>query len=69
MSVTGDLSLHPLGKSVNDRRTDAVQTAGNLVTAAAELTACVQNGENNRQCRYSHLFMHGNGNTTSVITD
>ena len=46
-----------------------MQTAGNLVATAAELTACVQNGENNRQSRYTHFLVRCNRYTAAVITD
>ena len=44
VAVLGNLYLKPFGKRVNNRRTNAVKTAGNLVARAAELTACVEHG-------------------------
>ena len=44
-----------------------MQTARNLVTAAAELTACVENSEYNRNGRKSCFAVNADGNTTSVI--
>jgi hypothetical protein len=39
------LDVEPAGQRVDDRRADAVQTAGHLVAAAAELAAGMQLGE------------------------
>ena len=44
--VLGHLDLKPLGQGVDDGRADAVQTAGDLVAAAAELAAGVQDSQN-----------------------
>ena len=66
-AVLVNFNLQPLGKSVNNRRTDTVQTAGDLVASAAELTACVQNGINNLKCGLAGLFLNINGNTAAVI--
>ena len=44
-----------------------MQTARNLVTAAAELAACMENGEYNRNGRKSCFAVYADGNTTSVV--
>ncbi len=43
-AVALDLGGHPLGERVDGADTHAVQTARNLVSAAAELTACADHG-------------------------
>ena len=40
-----DLDLEPFGKRVDDRRTHAVQAAGYLIPAAAELAAGMEHGK------------------------
>ncbi len=67
MTVLADLNLKPFGKRINDRRTYAVQTSRNLITAAAEFTACVKNGKNNRNRRETFLLVNAYGNSSSVI--
>ena len=44
LSLSGNFHLEPLGQGVDDRRSDAVQTARHLIAAAAELAARVQHG-------------------------
>ena len=46
-----------------------MQTARNLVAAAAEFTAGVQNGQNNGQGGDTHFVVNCNGDSSSVITD
>ena len=41
-----NVHFQPFGKGVDDRKPDAVQTAGNFISAAAEFTAGVQFGQN-----------------------
>src|SRR5574344_1698091 len=38
------LGFHPFGQRINNRRTNAVQTARNLIASAAELAAGMENG-------------------------
>ena len=52
LTVT-DLYLKPLGKSVNNRCTDTVETAGDLISAAAELTAGMKHRKDNLKSRLS----------------
>ena len=49
------------------RRTNAVKSACYLISAAAELSACVENGINYRCSRYFLLWVYTCRNTTSVI--
>ena len=44
-----------------------MQTTGDLVAVAAELAAGVQNGENNLQCRNTHLRMDADRDAASVV--
>ena len=46
-----------------------MQTAGNLVSAVAELSACVKFCENNLNCRSSLCGVDACGDTTSVVGD
>ena len=62
-----NLDFEPLGKCVYNRRTYAVQTARNLVTASAEFSAGVENCEYNRYSRESCFAVDTDRNTTSVV--
>ena len=66
-AVFVNFNFKPLRKRVYNRRADAVKTARNLVSAAAELTACVKNGEYYLESAFTCLFLDVNGNTASVI--
>ena len=66
-AVFVNFNFKPLRKRVYNRRADAVKTARNLVSAAAELTACVKNGEYYLESAFACLFLDVNGNTASVI--
>ncbi len=68
MPVLGNFNFQPLGKRVYNGGTNAVQTAGNFIAAAAEFTARVQNSENNRYRRQSCFFVNAGGNSAPVIT-
>ena len=46
-----------------------MQTAGNLVAAAAELSAGVQNGQNNGNGRKTLLLVDADRDTAAVIAD
>ena len=67
IAVLEDLDFEPFGKRVNDGQADAVQTARNLVTAAAELTACVQLGKNDLNSRNALGMVNTRRNTAPVI--
>ncbi len=49
LALAPHLHLQPLGQGVDGRDADAVQAAGDLVAAAAELAARVQLGHHHRQ--------------------
>ena len=59
--------LEPFRQRVNNRSADAVQTAGYLISAAAELTACVQYRINNGRRRNTLLWVNARRDTASVI--
>ena len=62
-----NLDLQPLGKGVDNRSTDAVQTAGDLVPAAAELAAGVQHGKDNLKGALSGLLLNIDGDAAAVV--
>ncbi len=66
-SVFKDLDLQPLGEGVYDRRAHAMQAAGNLISAAAEFSSCVQDGEYDFDCREARLFLDIDRYAASVI--
>ena len=54
-------------RRIYNRRTDTVQTARYLVSAAAEFTAGVKNCKYNFDCRNTLLWVNTDRNTTTVI--
>ena len=62
-----DLNIKPFGKSIDDRCANAVETAGHLVSAAAEFTACVELGKYEIYCVSSGLVVNTNGDSSSVV--
>ena len=64
-----NLYLQPFAQGIYNTGTNAVQTAGYFISAAAELTAGMQHGKYHFKGRNTHLGMNTGGNTTSVITD
>ena len=67
LSIAADLNLQPLGKSIYNRCAYAVQTAGYLVSAAAELAARMQDRKYDLNRRKSGFFLSINRDTTTVI--
>ncbi len=67
MPLTADLNFKPFGQRVYDGRTHAVQAARNLIAAAAEFTARVQNRQYNCHRRQTLFLVHIHGNTASVV--
>lgn len=59
--------LKPFRKCIYNRRTYAVQTAGNLISASAELTACMKYRIYDSSRTYLFLRMNACRYTTSVI--
>ena len=69
LAVAVDLDLQPLGEGVHHRHADAVQTAGDLVGAAAELAAGVQHGHRHFDARLLHLGVDVDGDAPAVVGD
>ena len=61
------LDFEPLGQGVDDRRADAVQTARDLVCAAAEFAAGVEHREDDGDGRDTLLRMDTDGDSAAVI--
>ena len=59
----------PLAQSVDDGRAHAVQAAGDLITAAAELAAGMEHGIHDLQSRAPGLGLDVHGDTTAVVGD
>ena len=66
-SVLIDVDLHVLGERVDHRRADAVQTAGDLVAAAAELAARVQNRQADLDRGAADLRVNTDREAASVV--
>ena len=57
----------PFGKGVDNRRTNTMKTAGDLIAPAAEFAARVQNGIDNLQRRLSGLRLNVDGNAAAIV--
>ena len=68
-AVSSDLYDHVCGQRVNYRSTYSVESAGYLVSSAAELTAGVQLCVDDLNSRDSHLRMDVYRHSTSVVLD
>ena len=69
VAVAGDLDGELLRQRIDHRRPDAVEAAGDLVAAVAELSAGVEDGEHQGHRRD---FLHGvllDGNAAAVVGD
>ena len=69
LSLLVDLDLEPLAQRVDDRSADAVQAAGDLVAAAAELAAGVQHGEHDLEGAFAGLLLDVHGDAAAVVAD
>ena len=67
LAVPVYLHLEPLGQSVDDRCTDAVQTAGDLISPAAELAARVQYCEHDLKRALAGLLLNIDRDAAAVI--
>ena len=67
LAVTMDLDHQPLRQCVHHGCAHAVQTAGHLVAAAAELAAGVEHGVHHLQSGFSRLGLNVHGDTAAVI--
>src|SRR5258708_18906738 len=66
-AIALNFEFEKVGKSVDDRDTDAVETAGNFVGVAVEFSACVENGKHNFGGGALFRGMHVNGNAAAVV--
>ncbi len=67
IAVGVDVELEPLGERVDDRDADAVQAAGHLVAAAAELAAGVQHREDDLGRRLVVLLHDADRDAAPVV--
>ena len=67
MAVVSHLHLQPFGKGVHHAGAHAMETAGNLVAAAAELAAGMEDGEDHRHRRQPCLLLDTHRDTPAVI--
>ena len=68
-TVSFDARDHPLGETVDDGDTDAVQPARHFVAALAEFAARVEHRHHDFDCRQLLFGMHIDGNAASVVFD
>ena len=68
-AVALDLDHHLLGEGVDDRGAHAVQAAGDLVGLVVELSAGVQDGEDDLEGRDLLLGVLGHGDASAVVLD
>src|SRR6476620_6496233 len=69
LAVAPNLDLHPVGERVDDGRADAMETARDLVSAAAELASAVEDGHDYFEGRFVHLRMLVDRDTAPVVDD
>ena len=69
LPVALDSGDQPLGERVDDRDADAVEAAGDLVAALAELPAGVQLGQDDRQRGQALVFHHVHRDARAVVFD
>ena len=69
LAVALDLGLHPRAQGVDRADADAVQTAGDLVAAAAELAAGVQLGHDHRHRGHTGLLLDVHRDAGAVVLD
>ena len=67
LTAARNLDLEVFRQRVHDRGTHAVQTAGDLVAAAAELAARVQHRQHDRDRRKPQLFVQLDRDTATVV--
>ena len=69
LAVALDLGFHPCAQRVDGADADAVQTAGDLVAAAAKLAAGVQLGHDHRHGRHAGLLLDIDRDAGAVVFD
>ena len=68
-TVLFDRNLQPFGQCIHNGRTYPVKTAGNLISAIAELAPGMKHGKYHFNRRQPRLCINSNRDTTSVIRD
>ena len=69
LAVAAHLGHEPLGQRVHDRDADTMQAARDLVAVAAELSAGMELGEDDRQRRQSLVRHHVDGDAGAPVLD
>ena len=69
LPVLVNADLQPVGERVDHAGADAVQSAGDLVSAAAELAAGVEHGVHDLQSRLAGLLLYVDGYASAVVGD
>ena len=69
MPVLTDFDFEPVRQGVDDGGTDAVETAGDLVSATAELAACMEDGQNDRDRGNAQFLIDADGDASTVVAD
>ncbi len=67
LAIAPHLHLAPFRERIDRADAHAVQSAGYLVAAAAELAACMQDGHHHLQRRFLHGGVHPHRDAASVI--
>src|SRR5699024_4065775 len=67
LAVPVHLDDHALGAGVDDRDADAVEAAGHLVAAAAELAAAAERGEGDLDAGHLEPGVHVGRDATAVV--
>ncbi len=67
LTIFKHLNRHPLGQGIDNRGTHAVETAGNLIAAAAKLTAGMEDGINHFQSGLARLGLNVHRDTAAII--
>ena len=69
LAILMDLDREPLGQGVDDGRADAVQAAGDLIAAAAEFAARMQDRIDDLERGAAGLGLNVHGDAAAVIGD
>ena len=67
LTIAVNLYHQPFRQSIYNGRTNAVQTAGNLISAAAEFTTGMKDGKYHLQGRHAFLLIDIDRDTTAII--
>ena len=67
ISIQINLNLQPLGEGVYNGCANAVEAAGYLVAAVAELSACVKDGKHHLNRGQTRFFLYANRASAAVV--